>query len=246
MASRFEISPERYRALTMAALLALAAIIVTGAGVRLTGSGLGCSDWPTCEQDQFVADLEFHPMIEFGNRLITGLVSVAVILAVLGAQGRRPYRRDLSWWAWGLVAGVIAQIVLGMLVTKTELDPRVVIGHFLLSMVLVWNAVVLHHKAGSASRPYSRPSGAPDGTASEMAANQRIASLRLTQVSLAVQTAAVGVLVGGTIVTGSGPHAGSTEDEPVERLPFAVSEVARIHTAFVYLLLALVLVFAWM
>jgi len=84
------ISPRAYRRITFVALLSLAFIIVTGAGVRLTGSGLGCTEWPNCEPGQFHAPFSFHPMVEWVNRLITGLVSLAVIVAVLGS-------RDRSW-----------------------------------------------------------------------------------------------------------------------------------------------------
>ena len=140
-------SPARYRSITGTALVALVVIVITGAAVRLTGSGLGCSDWPTCEEDQLIADLEAHAMIEFVNRLITGVVSVAVIAAVLGSFFRRPRRRDLTWLSVGLVAGVIGQIVLGAFVVLTHLNPWLVLGHFLLSMVLVANAVALHARA---------------------------------------------------------------------------------------------------
>ena len=84
------LSPAAYRRVTLFALLALAFIIVSGAAVRLTGSGLGCPDWPTCADNRVVAPLEYHAMVEFVNRTVTGLVSVAVILAVLGRCGGRP------------------------------------------------------------------------------------------------------------------------------------------------------------
>ena len=147
------LSPQAYRRITLFALLGLCFIIVTGAAVRLTGSGLGCSDWPTCEQDKFVAPLQFHPMVEFVNRLITGLVSVAVILAVLGSLVRVPRRRDLTWLSIGLVIGVVAQIILGAIVVKVELDPLSVIGHFLVSVALVANAVILHERAAHDGSP---------------------------------------------------------------------------------------------
>ncbi|MDP9419947.1 MAG: COX15/CtaA family protein, partial [Actinomycetota bacterium] len=143
------ITPSGYRRVTLFALVALGFIVVTGAAVRLTGSGLGCTDWPTCEQGRLApSEITDAPaMIEFANRLVTGLVSVAVILAVAGALRRVPRRRDLVWLAAGLVAGVLAQIVLGGLVVLFELSPRLVMGHFLLSMVILWNATVLHHRA---------------------------------------------------------------------------------------------------
>jgi len=219
---RRSISPETYRKITLLALLALGAIVVTGGAVRLSGSGLGCSDWPNCEQDQFVADLEYHAMVEFINRLITGVVSVAVALAVLGSMWRRPLRRDLTLWSWGLVAGVIGQIVLGGLVVLFELTPWLVVSHFLLSMVLVWNATVLVHLAwlddDRVGLSVSRP-----------AVVSRLAWLQ--------SLAGVVVLVTGTIVTGSGPHGG---DEEVERFPFEIPDVARIHGISVVVLGAIV------
>ena len=147
------LSPDTYRRICAIALGLLATIVVTGAAVRLTGSGLGCSDWPTCEQDRFVPEAEFHGWVEFGNRLVTGLVSGAVVLAVLGSLVRTPRRPDLVAWSWGLVAGVVAQILLGGIVVLSHLNPWLVLGHFALSMVLVWNAVVLYHRAGDHARP---------------------------------------------------------------------------------------------
>src|SRR3712207_5852082 len=120
------LSPPAYRRITLAATLLLAFIIVTGGAVRLTGSGLGCPDWPTCAEDRVVAPWEYHAMIEFANRTVTGLVSAAVIVAVLGSLLRVPRRRDLVWLSLGLVAGVVGQIVLGGLTVLFELWPPLV------------------------------------------------------------------------------------------------------------------------
>lgn len=227
MAGPRQVTPEQYRRITLAAIVALGAIIVTGAAVRLTGSGLGCSDWPNCEDDQLVAPLEFHALVEFVNRLITGVVSVAVILAVLGSLRRVPRRRDLTAWSLGLVVGVLAQIVLGAVVVIFHLDPRLVIGHFLVSMVLLWNAVVLHHRAGHDGSPA-----------------MAVVSGRAVSASRVLFVVAMVVLFTGTLVTGSGPHAGSL-DEPIERLPFAVPDVARVHSITVLTLLALTVALHW-
>lgn len=213
------LSPRAYQRITLLALLALCFIIVTGAGVRLTGSGLGCSDWPTCEENQLVAPLEYHAMVEFVNRTITGLVSVAVILAVLGSLARVPRRRDLTWWSLGLVAGVVGQIVLGGLTVLFELKPPFVIAHFLLSMVLVWNAVVLHERAGHDGSP-----GLP------------LVPARVRLLGRLLVVAAAVVVFVGTIVTGTGPHGG---DEEVERLPYDIGEVVRIHSVSAWIFLAL-------
>lgn len=216
---RRRISPERYRAITVVALAALAVIIVTGAAVRLSGSGLGCSDWPFCEEDQFRPDFEYHALVEFVNRIITGIVSIAVIAAVLGSLARRPRRRDLTLWSLGLVAGVLGQIVLGGLVVIYHLTPWLVISHFLLSIVLIWNAVVLHHRSGIPDHLIDAARMQDTGHAP-----LRVHLVRLTSLLTA------GAVVTGTIVTASGPHGG---DEDVERLGFDVPDVARVHGSMV-------------
>jgi cytochrome c oxidase assembly protein subunit 15 len=204
-------------------LWSLTIIVITGAAVRLTGSGLGCSDWPNCEEDQFVSDLSFHPAIEFGNRMFTGVVTIAVIAAVLGSLRRVPRRTDLVWLSWGLVAGVLAQIVLGGLLVRTELDPRFTMGHFLLSMVLLWNAAVLMHRAAQPEQV------AVASWEWDMDAATSHARLLRPAGRIALLAGGV-VLVLGTIVTGSGPHSGSDEAEVAERLPFALREVTRLHS----------------
>lgn len=204
------LSPARYRAITFVALFALGTIIVTGAAVRLTGSGLGCDDWPRCNDQKLIDVSSSHAAIEQVNRMFTGLVSVAVILAVLGSLVRVPRRRDLTWLSIGLVVGVIAQIVLGGITVLVDLNPFAVQGHMLVSMALVATAVVLVHRAGE-----------PDG------------GTAIRPVSPEVSRHAIGVagltaiaVVTGTFVTGAGPHAG---DEDVGRFDIAIESVARVH-----------------
>ena len=211
------ISAATYRRITLFALAALIFIIITGGAVRLTGSGLGCSDWPTCEDNQFVPDVEYHALVEFVNRAITGLVSAAVALAVLGALLRRPRRRDLIGPALGLVAGVVGQVILGGLVVWYHLSPWLVIAHFLLSMVLVANAVVLHHRAGRADGA-AEPERVPDS-----ARPPRWLAGNLTRLLVGL---AVLAIVSGTLLTGAGPHGG---DADVERLQFDIPSLARLH-----------------
>ena len=92
---------------------AVRAIVLTGAAVRLTGSGLGCSDWPRCEQDRFVAPVEYHAMIEFGNRLVSFVVVATVALVIWGALRRVPYRRDLLTPGVWIAVFTAVQIILG-------------------------------------------------------------------------------------------------------------------------------------
>ena len=227
------LSPAAYRRITFLAVVALAFIIVTGGAVRLTGSGLGCPDWPTCAEDRVVAPWEYHAMVEFVNRTITGLVSVAVILAVLGSLVRQPRRRDLTWLSLGLVGGVIGQIVLGGLTVLFHMWPPLVMGHFVLSMVILADAVVLHHRAGRPDESPALPSGPPTG---------RVVGRPLVLLGRLVLAATALAILLGTVVTGTGPHGG---DEDVDRLPFFLPDVARLHGISVMLLLVLVLVTLW-
>lgn len=210
--------------MTGSALVALVVIVITGAAVRLTESGLGCSDWPTCEENQLVADLEIHAMVEFVNRVITGFVSLAVIAAVLASWKRVPRRRDLLWLSWGLVAGVIGQIVLGAFVVLSHLNPKLVLGHFLLSMVLIANAVVLHARAGYDPVPSTRPG--------------RWYRWPITGLTIAA-------IFFGTLVTGAGPHSGSHDGESIERLDLHVPSVARLHGGTVIALVVTVIATLW-
>lgn len=222
---RSSLSPDAYHRISGIALGLLAMIVVTGGAVRLTGSGLGCSDWPTCEQDQVIPEAEFHGWVEFGNRLLTGLVSVVVVLAVLGSMARNPRRSDLVRLSWGLVAGVLAQIVLGGIVVLSHLNPWLVLGHFALSMVLIGNAVVLRHRSGDHLRVARPPTPTP--------------SDRLRSMATGITLFSVVVLTTGTFVTGSGPHTGS-RDDPIPRLPFRPSDIARVHGTTVVLFLVMV------
>ena len=215
------LSPRAYRRITLLALLALGTIVVTGAAVRLTGSGLGCSTWPNCEPGSLVprGETGAHGLIEFVNRLFTGVVSAAVILAVLGSLARTPRRADLTRWSLALVGGVLAQVVLGGLTVIFELAPPFVMAHFLVSAVLVASATVLHHRAGEPDSGERRPVATPE--------------VRFLTRALLAATAVV--LVTGTAVTGSGPHGG---DEEVRRLDFFLPDVVRVHSIAVWLLLA--------
>lgn len=213
------LTPAAYRRVTLAAVIALSLIVVTGGAVRLTGSGLGCPDWPTCTGTRVVAAWSLHPMIEFTNRVITVAVTAAVVAAVVGALLRRPRRRDLVWLSSGLVAGVLAQVVLGGLTVLYKLDPPWVMGHFVLSFAVLADAVVLHHRAGTHSTP-ARP----------VVSRDLVWLGRLVLATLAV------VVILGTAVTGSGPHSG---DIHAKRLPFHFQGVAELHSSVVMLLAGL-------
>lgn len=214
--------PAVYRAMTFAALVLLASIVVTGALVRLTDSGLGCSDWPRCNEEKLIDVSSTHAAIEQLNRLFTGLVGLAVIVAVAGSLLRVPRRRDLTWLSLSLVGGVIGQAIVGGIVVLTHLHPLAVQQHFLLSMVILAAAVALHRRATLG-----------DGERWERAVS--IGTMR--RVWLLAGLTAVAIVT-GTVVTGTGPHSGQHDGEPVRRFGFAISSVVRVHSGAVLLTVA--------
>jgi len=177
-------------------------IVVTGAAVRLTGSGLGCPDWPKCYGGT-VPPLDTHAVIEYANRVLTGFVGIAVIAASALAWFRRPFRWHLAFFGALLPVGVICQAILGALVVKYHLAPGLVMGHFILSMLLLDAAFALawcsRYEPGE-----RRASGDRLGV---WAVRALIPLGQLT-------------ILAGTIATGSGPHAGAHEGELVHRFDF--------------------------
>jgi cytochrome c oxidase assembly protein subunit 15 len=200
--SRFEISPRRYAQVTAVALAALSLIVLTGAGVRLTGSGLGCPDWPRC-YGQAVPPLDAHAVIEYGNRLLTGFVGFAVIAASALAWFRRPFRWHLALFGALLPLGVVGQAILGALVVEHHLAPGLVMSHFILSMLLLDAAFALAWC--SRFEPSDRRrSGDRIGV---WAVRALIPLGQLT-------------ILAGTVATASGPHAGAHEGQLVHRFTF--------------------------
>ncbi len=201
-----------------------ALIVVSGAAVRLTQAGLGCEDWPTCNDDELLPEWQLHGLIEFGNRVISGFVLVSAVVAVVAAYRRRPQRRDLVVYAWGLVVGTMAQVVLGGITVLVDLHPMVVSVHFLFSMILLLNAQTLWVRAG-------RPDDTEQAPTTEGVPWQGKLQLGLAAL----------VLLTGTIVTGTGPNSG---DSRADRLDFNLESVARVHSLSVWLFIATVVMTA--
>ncbi len=151
----YTVSPEGYVRYAWGALVALTLIVLTGAAVRLTGSGLGCPTWPKCYGNVY-PPLNSHAVIEFSNRLLTVPVSIAAGLAWVAALRRRPYRRDLVWLGGMLPLGVIGQAVLGGFTVKGALDYGWVMGHFGLSMLILLAAVLLVWRRNCPTSPLRR------------------------------------------------------------------------------------------
>jgi cytochrome c oxidase assembly protein subunit 15 len=201
--ARWPVSPRVHAYAAWAALVLFTLIVISGAAVRLTGSGLGCPEWPRCNGTS-VTPSDGHAYIEFGNRLITTPVSIAAVLCLVFALLRRPYRRDFTVLGALLVAGVLIQAVLGGITVMTGLNPVTVMSHFLLSMVtlvvamvLVWRVVC--ERAGTSETP--------------------VHDALLVRLTRALTVAGGVVVVVGTSVTASGPYAGGEgTDDTVSRL----------------------------
>lgn len=209
------------RRLALASIVANAGIVVTGGAVRLTASGLGCPTWPKCTDDSYTPTAEYaaHGLIEFGNRLLTfvlGAVALAVLVAVWRLRPMRPGMRALALAGF---LGIPAQAVLGGITVLTGLHPWTVMGHFLVSMVLIALAVVLHRRASEGDLPPRLlvPSGLR----------------RLTEGLLGVTAVTLAL---GTVVTGSGPHSG---DPAAGRTGFDPATVSQLHADSVMLLVGL-------
>jgi cytochrome c oxidase assembly protein subunit 15 len=197
--SRLTISPRTYWWIAHAALLTLVLIVLSGAGVRLTGSGLGCPSWPDCS-GTFLPELSSHVWIEYGNRLFSTVVGIACVAAGVGAFRVRPRRPDLLWPAGVLAAGVIAQGLLGGLTVALDLSWPVVIAHYLLSMTLLLAGTVLVWRVRGA-------------------AAEGVADRWLTILVRALVVYGGIVIVAGTFATAAGPHAGGAgTGDVVERL----------------------------
>ena len=218
-----------YLRATQGAFVALYLIIITGSLVRLTGSGLGCADWPQCSESKFIDVTSMHAAIEQLNRLFTGVVAAAVILCVLLSLKLKPKRRDLIAMSFVLVVGVLLQVIIGAIVVWTGLNPYSNIAHFLVSIFLMTTAYMLvRHARIFRLTDEVIPRGEPLLKGDPI---EKIVKILLFTTGAAVTT--------GTLVTGSGPHAG---DETAVRLDFAMLTIVRTHSAFVWLTVAVLLV----
>lgn len=200
--ARLEVTPKQYRLVAYVALVALSLIVLTGAAVRLTGSGLGCANWPKCG-NTVLPPISYHALIEFGNRALSGFVGVITVVAAVLAFTRRPFRRDLAWISLTLPAGVVAQAVLGGFTVREKLAPGFVMAHFGLSMIILIGAVALAWRASY--EPGTRPRS----------------TNRLSVWSVRV-LAPFGALTifAGTAATAAGPHAGGSPGQRIHRLTF--------------------------
>lgn len=207
------VGPSAFLRLAQASVVLVALNVVSGAAVRLTESGLGCPDWPTCSARSVTPPLSFHPLVEFSNRIVVVAVVVLLLITMVAARLRRPARRDLRWLAAGLVLGVVGEALVGAVVVYSKLNPFAVMAHFLLGMGLLTVALVLALRAGRAPVP-GRPRVGP--------VPRRLAAVLAAVIALAVAA--------GTATTGAGPHAGGPG---ATRLAIPLDDMARLHSSIV-------------
>ncbi len=216
--------------MALVAVVCYGLLMITGGAVRLTGSGLGCPDWPSCYQHQLTANVSFHPMVEFMNRLVTVAVTIVSFLGLAVALARSPRRRDLCWLGGALVGGVALQIVLGGLVVLFKLNPYLVACHFLLTIVILADAVVFYHQ--------SRVDA--DHVATEITPLVPSDLRWLARVLVACLGLVSCV---GTVGAGAGPHAGApgSVGQPIHRIPIAFKDIAEAHSDVAIFLIGLAL-----
>lgn len=221
-------TPTEFQSICVGALVLLAAIVVSGAVVRLTGSGLGCDDWPNCNDSKLIDVSSTHSLIEQVNRFFTFAVCIGVALAAIAAWIRRPRRRDLLALSLLMLIGVPAQGIVGAIVVWTDLHPLAVQFHLLLSMVLVAAAVFMIARSRQA----------------DVGARVLSVSVAVRRRVMALAIATSAAVVAGSVVTGTGPHAG---DEEARRFFGTSSDidgealmwVTRVHSGLVWIAVAI-------
>ena len=224
-----EVSARRFRQVAGAATLMLLVVVATGATVRLTASGLGCQHWPGCQPGQPFPERGFHSYVEFGNRVVAFLTIVATLAAGIVSLFVAGLARRVKVLAWFCFAGTLGQAPLGAVTVYYDLDPWLVLSHFLLSLVVLTAGVVLLLEALGLERGWTRP----------------LVPGRLRVVAALFGAALVSMVLTGTFVTAAGPHPGSSEG--VRRLgnfQTAIEVHVRATAAF-GLLLLLLLVALW-
>ena len=213
---RIELSPTRFLQLTLISLGALWLIVLTGAAVRVTDSGLGCRHWPGCEAGHPLPAKDYHAFIEFGNRALGGVVIALVLLTTVAAFLTPSLPRRGRRLALAVLAGTLAQAPLGYLAVHSDLEWPVVAAHLLLSMAVLAGAVVL----------------ALEALAQRAGRVEPLVPLELRRVALGVAAAAGVLLVTGTLATAGGPHSGGGAADRVDRL-WRLEPLVYVHAAAV-------------
>lgn len=210
-----QVSPTVFRGFCAVALGAILFVTITGATVRLTGSGLGCDNWPRCG-DTFLPPKSFNSLVEFSNRAVGIAVGIATVFAALAAFRVRNLPRWLLWGTIALPVSVAAQGVLGGITVLTELHPLIVMGHFLLSMAAIALAVIVVLGA------HWFAAGRPESSVPRW----------LAWLGIGVVPLLLALIVTGAFVTAAGPHSGGADIPRFGSLETAVYVHVRVTAAF--------------
>ncbi|MFF9842018.1 heme A synthase [Streptomyces sp. NPDC013740] len=224
IAQRWAPSPRTLRRAALSAVVMSVVIIVTGGAVRLTGSGLGCDTWPKCTDDSLIVTAEqgFHGFVEFGNRMLTYVLSAAVGWAIIAARSAKPRRRSLTRLGWAQFWIVMSNAVIGGVTVWMGLNPWTVAGHFLAANSLLTVAVITWHRTGEG-----------DGTPKPRVPRP------VRKLSWAIVLVSALLIALGTTVTGAGKHAGDSSDVP--RMPWDWTNAAHVHAIAAWVVVALAL-----
>ncbi|MGK5627369.1 COX15/CtaA family protein [Streptomyces sp. URMC 123] len=222
IAQRWTPAAGTVRRATLSAVVMSVFIVVTGGAVRLTGSGLGCDTWPKCSEDSLIAtpEMGLHGAIEFGNRMLAYVLSAAVGWAIIAARSTKPWRRGLTRLGWVQFWVVMGNAVIGGITVWTGLNPYSVAAHFLLATALLTVATVTWQRAREGDTP-PRPLVGP----------------RVRQLGYLLTGVAGCLITAGTVVTGTGPHAGDSSD--VARMPLDIKLVTEAHALLAWAVVAL-------
>ncbi len=218
---------KKLRLLALWSTRSIVLLVLTGGAVRLTGSGLGCWDWPTCSKNSFTAPMQLHPMIEDSNRFFSTAVSILLFITFLAALRVGKKRKDLVILAGALFGGIIAQALIGGLVVFSHLYPPFVMFHFVLTLLMLANGIILHHRC----RPLPVEPVTLDPKEASASRKREVKIMAYGAMALTMV-----VIAFGTAVSGAGPHPGYQNSK---RLPISFATIAEIHAGLVWALVGL-------
>ncbi|MEU1073889.1 MULTISPECIES: COX15/CtaA family protein [unclassified Streptomyces] len=222
IAERWTPSPRTVQRAALIAVVMAVVIVVTGGAVRLTGSGLGCPTWPKCTDQSLTptGEMDFHSAVEFGNRMLTYVLCAAVGWAIIAARAASPWRRGVTRLGWIQFWIVMGNAVLGGIVVLVGLNPYTVAAHFLLSTALLTVALMTWQRVREGD-------GAP----------RPLVGRAVVQLTWLLTVAAGALVAVGTVVTGSGRHAGDSSD--VDRIPLNWTMISQLHADLAWVVVAL-------
>lgn len=222
IARRWQPSARFVERAALATVVMSVVIVITGGAVRLTESGLGCDTWPKCTSGSLTptADMGIHGAIEFGNRMLTYVLCAFVGLLIIAARARQPVRRSVTRLGWAQFWLIMSNAIIGGVIVLTGLNPYIVSSHFLLATALLTVAMAVWQRSREGD-------GAP----------RHLVARPVRQLTWLLVGATLTLILLGTVVTGSGPHAGDARE--VHRIPLDWQEITQLHVDFVYIVLGL-------